>query len=214
MITIGIDPHKDTHTAAAVDDATGQLLDELTVPGTDAGHQRLLAWAHELGDEHRPRFALEDCRHVNGRLERFLVAAGQDGAAGRHADDRQGPPERPHLRQVGLDRRPRSRPRRPARARSAASKPRPRAGRAEAPGRPPEDLVSERMAIVSRLRWHLHDLDSGLEPFARTLNRETTRRGLSQRLGYRKAERGPPPGRPDAGTRAPTGSRLPGQEAR
>ena len=34
MITIGIDPHKDTHTAAAVEDATGQLLGELTVPGT------------------------------------------------------------------------------------------------------------------------------------------------------------------------------------
>ncbi len=46
-----------------------------------------------------------------------------------------------------------------------------------------EDLVAERTAIVSRLRWHLHDLDSGLEPFARTLNREGTRRGLSQRLG-------------------------------
>lgn len=35
MIPIGIDPHKDTHTAAAVADTTGQLLDELTVPGTD-----------------------------------------------------------------------------------------------------------------------------------------------------------------------------------
>ncbi|HSS41388.1 MAG TPA: transposase [Solirubrobacterales bacterium] len=76
MITIGIDPHKDTHTAAAVEDATGQLLGELTVPGTEDGHERLLAWAHELGEE-RPRFALEDCRHVNGRLERFLLAAGE-----------------------------------------------------------------------------------------------------------------------------------------
>jgi hypothetical protein len=46
-----------------------------------------------------------------------------------------------------------------------------------------EDLVGERTAIVSRLRWHLHDLDSGLEPFARTLNRDATRRGLSQRPG-------------------------------
>ena len=46
-----------------------------------------------------------------------------------------------------------------------------------------EDLVGERTAICSRLRWHLHDLDSGLEPFARTLNREATRRGLSQCLG-------------------------------
>ena len=36
-----------------------------------------------------------------------------------------------------------------------------------------------------RLRWHLHDLDAGLEPFGRTLDREATRRGLSQRLARR-----------------------------
>ena len=77
MITIGIDPHNDTHTAAAVDDRTGQLLDELTVAGTTAGHERLLVWAHELAEEGGQRFALEDCRHVNGRLERFLVASGE-----------------------------------------------------------------------------------------------------------------------------------------
>jgi transposase len=46
-----------------------------------------------------------------------------------------------------------------------------------------ENLVSERTSISSRLRWHLHDIDSGLEPFARALNREGTRRGLSRRLG-------------------------------
>jgi hypothetical protein len=34
-----------------------------------------------------------------------------------------------------------------------------------------------------RLRWLLHDLDSGLEPTARTLGEEKVRRGLSQRLG-------------------------------
>jgi transposase len=77
LITLGIDPHKDAHTAAAVDDTTGQLLDELTVAGTTAGHERLLAWAHGLAGEDGPRFALEDCRHVNGRLERFLLAAGE-----------------------------------------------------------------------------------------------------------------------------------------
>jgi len=46
-----------------------------------------------------------------------------------------------------------------------------------------EDLVGERTAFSSRLRWHLHDLDSGLEPFSRTLNRTGTRRALAQRLG-------------------------------
>ena len=78
MITIGIDPHKDTHTAAAVNDASGQLLGELTVPGTADGHEHLRSWAHKLaGTEGGLRFALEDCRHVNGRLERFLLAAGE-----------------------------------------------------------------------------------------------------------------------------------------
>lgn len=78
MITIGIDPHKDTHTAAAVEDATGQLLGELTVPGTDEGHHQLRSWAHGLADSAGElRFALEDCRHVNGRLERFLLGTGE-----------------------------------------------------------------------------------------------------------------------------------------
>jgi len=78
VITIGIDPHKDTHTAAAVADGTGQLLGELTIPGTAEGHERLLTWAHELaGEGGELRFALEDCRHVNGRLERFLLGAEQ-----------------------------------------------------------------------------------------------------------------------------------------
>lgn len=77
MITIGIDPHKDTHTAAAVKDATGELLGELTVAGTEEGHEHLRAWAHGLAREGSLRFALEDCRHVNGRLERFLLAASE-----------------------------------------------------------------------------------------------------------------------------------------
>ncbi|MDX6626288.1 MAG: transposase [Solirubrobacterales bacterium] len=78
MITIGIDPHKDTHNAAAVADSSGQLLGELTVSGTADGHERLCLWAHELaGEGTELRFALEDCRHVNRRLERSLLAAGE-----------------------------------------------------------------------------------------------------------------------------------------
>ena len=75
MITIGIDPHKHSHTAAAVDSATGELRAELTVASDQDGHQRLLNWAGSLGPERR--FALEDCRHVSGRLERELIARGE-----------------------------------------------------------------------------------------------------------------------------------------
>jgi transposase len=183
LITIGIDPHKDTHTAAAVDDATGQLLDELTVSGTTAGHERLLAWAHELATGAGLRFALEDCRHVNGRLERFLVAAGEPVlrvGTRMTARERKGARTvgksdaidalavaRAVLREPGLP--------------TASHDPELRELKLLVDHR--EDLVGERTAVSSRLRWHLHDLDSGLEPFARTLNRDDTRRGLARRLG-------------------------------
>jgi transposase len=184
VITIGIDPHKDTHTAAAVSNASGQLLGELTVPGTEEGHERLRTWAHELaGEDGELRFALEDCRHVNGRLERALLAAGEPVL---RVGTRMTAGARKSARTVGksdsIDAL--------AVARAALREPKlpvathdPELRELKLLVDHREDLFAERTAIVSRLRWHLHDLDSGLEPFARTLNREATRRGLSQRLG-------------------------------
>jgi len=75
MIVIGTDPHKQTHTAAALDAQTAERLDELTAQARDAGHDRLLAWARAL-DEERV-WAIEDCRHVSGGLERFLLRSGE-----------------------------------------------------------------------------------------------------------------------------------------
>jgi len=75
VIVIGIDPHKQSHTAAAVESATGELIGEQTVPATPAGAAELLAWALALSEE--PLIALEDCRHVTRSLERFLVGRGQ-----------------------------------------------------------------------------------------------------------------------------------------
>jgi transposase len=43
-VTIGVDPHKASHTAAALDRA-GQLLDQRQFPATDAGYQALRRWA-------------------------------------------------------------------------------------------------------------------------------------------------------------------------
>ena len=68
---MGIDPHKQTHTAVAIDGVTGQVVGELTVRARTKGFERLLAWARDL-DEHR-RFAVEDGRHVSGHLERHLI---------------------------------------------------------------------------------------------------------------------------------------------
>jgi transposase len=129
------------------------------------------------------RFALEDCRHVNGRLERSLLAAGEPVL---RVGTRMTAGVRRSARTVGksdsidalaVARAALREPRLPA----ATHGPELRELKLLFDHR--EDLVAERTAIVSRLRWHLHDLDSGLEPYARSLNREATRRGLSQRLG-------------------------------
>ena len=44
MITIGIDPHKSSHTAVALDEE-GRVLGELRVAATKAMLERLLRWA-------------------------------------------------------------------------------------------------------------------------------------------------------------------------
>jgi len=77
LITIGIDPHKQTHTAVAVNEV-GRQLGEITISGDEAGQRDLLSWAQDLGGAEEHRFALEDCRHVNGRLERFLLSSGEE----------------------------------------------------------------------------------------------------------------------------------------
>ena len=76
MIVIGVDPHKQSHTAAAVDGATAELHGELTVTARDEGHERLLRWGRSLGSTRL--WALEDCRHVSGGLERFLLRSGEE----------------------------------------------------------------------------------------------------------------------------------------
>lgn len=75
MIVIGTDPHKLTHTFAAVESQTGELQGSETVQASAAGHERILAWGRALDPERI--WAIEDCRHVSGRLERFLVARGE-----------------------------------------------------------------------------------------------------------------------------------------
>src|SRR5215210_8570584 len=75
MIVLGADTHKRSHTVAAVAAGTGELLGEQTIPVGRRGFGALLAWARGL-DEDRV-WALEDCRHVSGSLERFLIERGE-----------------------------------------------------------------------------------------------------------------------------------------
>jgi len=75
MIVLGADTHKRSHTIAAIAAGTGELLGERTVPVGRRGFAALLRWARGL-DEERV-WALEDCRHVSGSLERFLIERGE-----------------------------------------------------------------------------------------------------------------------------------------
>ena len=75
MIVIGSDPHKRSYTFSAVGAGTGELRSSETVPATAAGHERMLGWARGVDGERV--WAIEDCRHVSGKLERFLLARGE-----------------------------------------------------------------------------------------------------------------------------------------
>ena len=75
MIVFGADMHKRSHTAAAISAATGEVLGDKTVGVGDDGFVALLDWARSLGEERV--WALEDCRHVSGSFERFLIVSGE-----------------------------------------------------------------------------------------------------------------------------------------
>src|SRR4051812_8428497 len=75
MIVLGADTHKRSHTVAAVAAATGELLGEQTVQVGRRGFGALLRWARGLDGDRV--WALEDCRHVSGSLERFRIERGE-----------------------------------------------------------------------------------------------------------------------------------------
>jgi transposase len=75
MIVLGADMHKSSHTIAAVVAVSGELLGEKTIQVGDRGFAAALDWARGVEDERV--WALEDCRHVSGAFERFLVARGE-----------------------------------------------------------------------------------------------------------------------------------------
>jgi len=71
-VAIGIDTHKHTHVAVALD-RLGAQLDAFEAPASSAGYLALYRWAHELGE---PVFALEGSGSYGAGLARFLQAAG------------------------------------------------------------------------------------------------------------------------------------------
>jgi transposase len=75
MIVLGADMHKGSHTITAVAATTGELLGDKTIDVGERGFAAALGWARGLGAERV--WALEDCRHVSGAFERFLLVHGE-----------------------------------------------------------------------------------------------------------------------------------------
>jgi len=176
MIVVGVDVHKQSLTAAAVDEV-GRSVAELTV-GSSA---ELVAWSASLDPERL--WAVEDCRQLTGALERQLLAAGESLV---RVPPKLMAPERRAGRARGksdpIDAL--------AVARAALREPRldhPRPGEAAIRELKllvdhRDDLVDERRRAQQRLRWHLHDLDPELAVPAGALDRTVWLDRIARRL--------------------------------
>jgi transposase len=185
VIVVGIDPHKQTHTAVAVDGVTGEVRGERTVRARRGGYEQLVTWARSLDDERV--FAVEDCRHVSGGLERHLIARGERTvrvapklmASQRRTDRTFGKSDPIDAKAVAFAAiHHRDLPE----ARLAG--PERRIGLLAAHR---EDLVAERTRACNRLRWLLHDLDPDLVPAKGVLDRDVALAALRSSLEDRPA---------------------------
>jgi len=69
---IGVDPHKSSHTATAVDPATNAVVSSLRIDASLAGYRELLRWAGQFTDR---RWAVENARGLGRHLAQWLVAS-------------------------------------------------------------------------------------------------------------------------------------------
>jgi len=75
MMVLGTDAHKRAHVAAGVDFRSGEVVGDVRAPVSREGFGRLVKWARGLDRERV--WAIEDCRHVSGSFERFLLERGE-----------------------------------------------------------------------------------------------------------------------------------------
>jgi transposase len=163
MIVIGADTHKRSHTLAAVDAVTGRVIATRTVCADGDGMLAAWRWAHVLAGERV--WAIEDCRHVSGRLERGLAGHGErvvrvpPKLMGQSRRGERQPGKSDEIDAVAV-------------ARAAL-----REGIQSLPAAclderaleirllcdHRDDLVAERTRHQNRLRWHLVELDAELE---------------------------------------------------
>jgi len=180
MVTLGIDAHKRSHTIVATDEV-GRQLGQLTVKSDQPGLDNMIIWARSLyGDQ--ICWAVEDCRHVTGRLEAALLGAAQTVTR-----------VPPHLT---------AEHRRTGRT-SGKSDPIDALAIAHAALKHPDlptavlddtlhqihlllthrsQLVAERTCTINRLRWHLHQLDPDQPIPARSLRSAANLRRITTRL--------------------------------
>src|SRR6185437_7545967 len=176
MIVIGVDVHKHSLSAVAVDEVGRQVDCIETSDG-----EELISWSKRVG--RRRLWALEDCRHVTRGLERTLQRQRQHLV---RVPPRLTAPERRRGRVRGksdlIDAL--------AIARAALREPlldspRPEEGRLRelkllVDHR--DDLADERRRAQQRLRWHLHELDPLLRVPLGALDRTVWLERLSRQL--------------------------------
>lgn len=180
MIVIGVDAHKRSHFAAAVNRQTGELQGQLEVDAVPAGHDELLTWAQTM-DEDRV-WAIEDVRNMSGGLERMLLEAGESVL---RVPPKLMAAERKAVRSFGksdaID----------ALAIARAAVREPDLPVAALPGIEREiallvnhrdDLIADATAHQRRLRWHLHELDPELHIPAQGLTNRANLDRVDRRL--------------------------------
>jgi transposase len=158
MIVLGADMHKRSHTIAAVVAGGGEMLGDQTVAVGQQGFVDVLDWARRLGAQRV--WALEDCRHVSGSFERFLLEHGERVvrvATKLMAGERRASRDRGKSDQIDAL----------AVARAALREGIDRLPAAQLAGPEldlrllidhRERLVRTRTAVMNDLLWHLHDL--------------------------------------------------------
>lgn len=173
VVMVGIDVHKDTHCAAAVDQVGRAVGPARTFRTTDAGCLQLLRWARgeHGGEGAEVVFAVEDCRHLTTRLERTLLAAGARVLrvppklmAGARSSARTRGKSDP-IDALAIARAALREPDLPVAEHTHAS----RELKLLVDHR--EDMVGTRTQMQNRLRWHLHELDPSIDPASRGLDR-------------------------------------------
>jgi transposase len=181
MVVIGVDSHKRTHTAVAVNEA-GRTLGHTTVATSSAGHLALVRWARRW----RVRsWALEDCRHLTRRLETDLLRAGETARrvppklmAGARRSNRE-PGKSDPIDALSVARAALREPDLPMATLDGVE----RALRLLVDHR--EDLLADRTRHQERLRWYLVELGIA-EPPLRSLDRRVVLDRLEAELAGRE----------------------------